>query len=438
MSNKAKEKQDGGIKAPGEQKLTLAQSLGITKTVKRTEEETDIRKRPDRIGKYFKKYLNKFVFVEFSDEYLNGSKVKDIMKGVPVPLRRRDVKEFAGGKGLKATHIAENMAWIMGCDPKFKYNQAYIDYMFKLFNYKIYEGMMKEGRDAAEIEDYDNACIHFRASLCMKPDYLHGMYSYARVCRAMYMNSGNTEYVGRFKAEALDYFELVTETHPRFAQGYYYLGYAYLNIGLYGKAFAAWKWFLKFTRSGRDRKEINNRIKQIEDPMRIEEGYSEILAGRYDQGVDILEDYLDSQYKDWWPLHYYLGVGYSRLGKQGDAFARFKHTLSLNGSHLETMEELATIYESQGDKENTNKYRKKIELIKADIAKEQEAMEKAREKESGSEIVYLEEKTKKRKEKTETKPRERKKEKPEETKEKDAGQKQEKKKSGRPKRLDKK
>ena len=47
------------------------------------------------------------------------------------------------------------------------------------------------------------------------------------------------------------------------------------------------------------------------------------------------------------------------------------------------------------------------------MKKEQEAMEKAREKESGSEIVYLEEKTKKRKEKPETKPRERKKEKPE-------------------------
>ena len=44
------------------------------------------------------------------------------------------------------------------------------------------------------------------------------------------------------------------------------------------------------------------------------------------------------------------------MGKKGDAFARFKHTLSLNGSHLETMEELATIYEFEGDKENTNKY----------------------------------------------------------------------------------
>jgi len=362
-----------------EEKLTLAQSLGITRTVIRSAEDSDIRLRTDRIGKYFKKYLNKFVFVEFSDEYLERSKVKDIMKGIPVPLRKRDVKEFAGGMGLKPTHIAENMAWIMGCDPKFKYNQAYIDYMSKLFNYKIYEGMMKEGRDAAEDEDYDNACIHFRASLCMRPDYLHGMYSYARVCREMYMKSSNEEYTGRFKAEALDYFELVTETHPRFAQGYYYLGYAYLNIGLYAKAQAAWKWFLKFTRNSKDRKEITKRLGQIQDPVRIEEGYNEILAQRYENGVDILEKYLDSQYKDWWPLHYYLGVGYARMGQLGEAVARFRHTLSLNGSHLDTMKELAQIYKDEGDKENAAKYTKKIQIIEADIEKE-EKKEKEKDK----------------------------------------------------------
>ncbi len=45
----------------------------------------------------------------------------------------------------------------------------------------------------------------------------------------MYLASQNEEYVGRFKAEALEWFEILTEVHPKFAQGYYYLGYAYLN-----------------------------------------------------------------------------------------------------------------------------------------------------------------------------------------------------------------
>lgn len=332
--------------------------------------------RPDKIGKYFKKYLTKFVFVEFSDEFLRGTKVESFMRGVPVPLRHKDVKEFAGGGGLTPNHLAENIAWVLGCDPHFRYNDAYVQYLLTMFNKKIVEAMLKLGRDAAEQEDYDNACIHFRACLCIDPKYLHAMYSYAKVLRNMYEKSNNPEYTGRFKAESMDYFELLTEIHPRFAQAYYYLGYAYLNIGLYAKAQAAWKTFTRHSQNPKDRREIQSRLKQIEEPVRIEKGYTEIMAGRYENGVDILEPFLDKQFKDWWPLHYYLGVGYERLGRRGEAVGRFKQALALNGSHLDTMEELFKIYSAQGDKENAQKYEGKIKLIRAELEKEQQELEK--------------------------------------------------------------
>ena len=202
--------------------------LGITgpKSFVRPPEQSELMARPDRIGKYFRKYLTKFIFVEFSDDFLRGTKVESFMRGVPVPLRKKDVKEFAGGGGLTPNHLAENMAWIMGCDPQFKHNPAYVQYMLTMFNKKVTEAILKIGRDAAEQQDYDNACIHFRACLCVDPRYLHAMYSYAKVCRALYEASNNKEYVGRFKAESMEYFELITEIHPRFAQAYYYLGYA--------------------------------------------------------------------------------------------------------------------------------------------------------------------------------------------------------------------
>lgn len=361
-----------------EKKLSLAQRMGITRTTERPREQSDIQLREDRIGRYFRKYLDKFVFVELSDAYLEKSKVRDIMKGVPIPLRKRDLKSFDGGSGIEPTVIAENIAWVMGCDPHFKYNKAYVEYLLKIFNPKIYEGMLREGRDAAEREDYDNACIHFRASLCMKYDYLHGMYSYARVCRAMYLASEDTEYVGRFKAEALDWFELLTETHPRFAQGYYYLGYAYLNIGLYAKAQIAWKWFLSFSHNGKDRREITKRMKQIEDPVTIEAGCNEIASGRFEEGVKTLEPYLSSRFNTWWPLHYYLGVGYANTSRIPDAVARFRHTLTLNASHIQTMQELLAIYRAQNDKENIKKYESKIKMVEEGLAEEErEAARKA-------------------------------------------------------------
>lgn len=353
------------------EKKTLMQSMGVTRTVIRPREESDIQLRDDRIGRYFKKYVNKFVFVEFSEDFINRSKAAEYMQGVPVPLRRKEVKTFAGGDGVPMTIIAENMAWVMGCDPHFKYTKDYVKILNKLYNNKMFELLMKEGRDAAERGEMDNACIHFRASLCFQYDYLHSMYSYARACRVMYENSRNEEYIGRFKAEALDWFELLTETHPRFAMGFYYLGYSYLNIGLYKKAVLAWEEFLKFTHNKKDRKEIRHRIEQLEDPVRIEAGCLDITSGRYDEGVAVLEPYLRSKYKDWWPLHYYLGMGYQETGRTPDAVAEFKKVLMLNGSHVETMRELLAIYEVQEDKQNIRKYSEKIRLIEEAQAEEQ-------------------------------------------------------------------
>lgn len=356
-----------------QKKKTLAQQMGITRTVVRDPSESDIQLREDRIGRYFRKYLNKFVFDEFSPEFMEKSKAGDLMKGVPIPLRKKDLKAFAGGDGLPMLVIAENMAWVMGCDPHFKHTKDYVAILSKLYNHKLYEGMLKEGRDAAEQGNMDDACIHFRAALCMKPDYLHAMYSYARACRAMYLDSHNEEYVGRFKAEALDYFELTTETHPRFAQGYYYLGYAYLNMGLYIKADLTWREFLRFSRNGKDKKEIRKRLEQLQNPVQIEQGYNDVMAGRYEEGLARLEPFLDSRFQSWWPLHYYLGVAYEMTGRKAEAVASFKRVLTMNASHIETMEELAAIYREEGDRENRRKYEQKIELIRKNMKEEQDA-----------------------------------------------------------------
>lgn len=334
----------------------------------------DIRKREDRIGRYFKKYLNRFVFNEFSAEFRSKVKAGDLMENIPVPLRKEDLEAFAAGEDLSMQVIAENMTWVMGCDPHFKYTDAYVAIINKIFGKRACEGVLKEGRDAAEKGEMDNACVHFRAALCMKPDFLDAMYSYARACRAMYMDSQNEEYVGRFKAEAFDYFELITEVHPKFAQSYYYLGYAYLNMGLYVKAQLTWEKFMEYSKNGKDRKEIRERLQQLEEPVQIEEGCNDVMSGRYQQGLAILEKFKTSRFKTWWPLFYYLGVAYEMTGKKEEAIASFKKVLTMNASHLETMEELVAIYTQDGDEANIFKYQNKIRIIKAGIEEDQRAL----------------------------------------------------------------
>lgn len=385
------------------EKNSWAVRAGVKRTVLRPREEYDIQFREDRIGRYFKKYLSKFVFAEFSDEYLTKGGMTELMAGVPIPLRREDLEGFRGGAGIKPTTLAANMAWIMGIDPHFQYTSKYVEFLLKIFNKKIAEGMLKTGRDAAERKEYDEACIHFRATLCMDPEYLHGMYSYARVTREMYMASDNPEYLGRFKAESLDFFELTTEAHPRHAQSFYYLGYAYLNLGLYTKAQLAWKKFLAFTKNPKDRREIDKRMKQIEEPVIIEQAINKICTGKVLEGLPVLEKYKKSEFSEWWPLYYYLGMGYVKTGKKKDAVNSFKKVLEKNPSHIESMKELTLLFKESGDKESYEKYTNKIEIVKKSLEEEKKqgtGIMKAGKKSTEEMITRVE-----TKEKKDTKPR---------------------------------
>ncbi|MCL2436462.1 MAG: hypothetical protein FWD00_00325 [Clostridiales bacterium] len=324
--------------------------------------QCDIKIRQDRIGRYFKRYTESFVFDELSESYWEkaGQGLVDVMKGVPVPLR----KEEMGGQGLSILRLAENMGWIMGIDPHFAYTKHYVDFLNKLFGDAAAEGLLGKGTSAADAGKLDEACIYFRAALCVAPTDLHAMYSYAKVCRDMYLESNDEEYIGRFKAEATEYFELLTEVHPEFVQAYYYLGYAYLNMGLYVKAQLAWESFMGKSQMPDDSEEIQERLWQIAEPVEIERGCNMVLSGSFHRGLEVLEPFMETQYKTWWPLSYYLGVCYARVGRQQEALDSFKNVLTMNASHLETMEELADIYAAYDDRENEEKYRRKVELVR--------------------------------------------------------------------------
>ena len=328
------------------------------------ESRSDIKKRDDRIGRYFRKYLKEMVFAELAEDLVKKSPAGEVLRGIPVPFRKEDVRGFAGGEDVSMAVVAENMTWVMGCDPHFIHVGDYVEILKALYGDDISLTMAKEGSAAAEKGDMDSACVHFRAALCVDPDSLDGMYGCARACRSMYLAGESEEYIGRFKAEALDWFEILTVVHPDFAPGYYYLGYAYLNMGLYKKTEITWKTFIKLSKEGKEKVEIETRLEQLKEPLQVEEGCNHIMAGRYEDGIALLEPFLSSRFKGWWPLHYYLGIAYEMTGRRDEAVAEFTETLRLNGSHLETMEELLAIYEAEDDEANIEKFSRKIEMIR--------------------------------------------------------------------------
>ncbi|GHU49883.1 hypothetical protein FACS1894127_4150 [Clostridia bacterium] len=267
--------------------------------------------------------------------------------------------------GVSPYELAENMAWIMGISPDFPHADAYGLFIEAVLPGNAAEALTAVAAYAADKnKDFIKACVFFRAALCMNPGFLNAMYGYARVCRDMYSQGEDNEYVGNFKAEALVFFELTSLEHPEFPDSFYYLGYAYLNMGLYQKAFLAWRKYLEFSEDEERQKELSMRIQQITVPMEIERGCNAVLAGRYEEGISVLEPHTKSRYKEWWPLYYYLGDAYNKTARHEEAIEMYKKVLSLKPSHVGIMDELASIYDLLGEDVLVSKYRTKAELIR--------------------------------------------------------------------------
>lgn len=350
--------------------------------------------RKDRIGKYLIDGLKDYLFSQLSEEYLARAGLLEILKGIPVPLTRGDAKALAETSDFSLAKIGQNMLFVIGCDPNFRYARAYVDAIRVVATEKTGGLLLQEARGYAENGNCERACIYLRATICLfeqgsetmddgaqamndhegaKQDYAAALFEYALACRAMYLaEEDNEDYIGRFKAEAMEYFELATLAAPEIAEPYYYLGFAYINIGLYKKAELAWDSFMGLSDSKTDdpeiykmRKEIKKKLDELTQPVLIEEGCNLVATGRYEEGIERLEQFVDSDFSRWWPLHYYLGIAYEGTGKFTAAVKSFKTVLKLNASHIESMQELVSIYAAAGDEENKVKYMQKIDIIKS-------------------------------------------------------------------------
>ncbi|MBQ1484055.1 MAG: tetratricopeptide repeat protein [Firmicutes bacterium] len=331
----------------------------------------------DRIGAYLKPYTEEYLFDELSDAYLKKAGVFDIMKGVPVPIKKTDLAELSNLK------IARAMAEIIGCDPGFRYRENYAGYIEKSFGEEFLKALVAQGVQQASEGDFERACISFRGALMLDPKNVDALYCYGRACKDAYeevskaaaegmdVPADSEDYVGRFKAEALEAFEKLTLAAPDFPMGFYFLGYAYLNLGLYTKAKLTFDEFMEKDPAlaanediGELRKEVAGWQEKLKEPVRIEEGYNHVLAGRYSDGLAILQPYEnDDRFNKWWPLHFYLGICRLELGDPEAAAGSLREVLKLSPSNTDAMKLLAEIYEEAGDAENAEKYRRKIEIV---------------------------------------------------------------------------
>jgi tetratricopeptide (TPR) repeat protein len=357
----------------------------------------------DRIGQYLQTQLDDIVFDELSDAYLERAGLADILTGIPVPLRKDEL-----GKITTLT-IAKAMAFVIGCDPDFKHKDNYIAYINRMFEERFTDALIAEGVEvSAEKKAYSYACVLFRAAMILDPECANAYYCYGRACKDIYENAADKldnseeaeELIARFKAEALEAFEVATLKNPSLADAFYFLGYAYLNMGLYVKAQLTWNEYMKLTEADanidetdekmtdpkysayikelRDiRKEIAQRLTTLEEPVKIEQGYNLVISGKYEDGIAALTPYCDSQYKSWWPLWFYLGTAHAELDEDEKAIECYLEVLKYSPSNIEAMEELVKLYKKTRQQDKVEKYEKKIEVVKGNIEKDKELAKKS-------------------------------------------------------------
>jgi len=326
------------------------------------------KSREDNLKEYLVNELSKFIFSELSVDFLKSADL-EFMKDVPIPIAPEDLKAFTE-KGLSTTQIADNIAIVIGCDTHFKHVDSYLKYLNKLFDDKLVLVFAKKGEEALKIGNYRKGLAYLRAGLMFRNEALESMFTYANGCRYWYLSmegeEGEEDLITLLKDEARTYFEYCTDAYPKFPQAWYYLGYSYLNQGLYLRAQIAWKHYMQCAGSDdpENIKEIEGRLVELKDPVKIEEGVNLLLAGRLEEGLRILEPYVNTQYGKWWPLHFNLACAYREMGALEEAIEGFLKVLELSPSNYETMVALSELYAKTGDSEKSEKYLNKSKLVK--------------------------------------------------------------------------
>ncbi len=327
----------------------------------------EFSEREDKLKDKLLPEIKHFLYDELSEQFCTDNGMEFLI-GVPLPFTPTDLVN-SQEKGLQLISIADNMVMCIGADTHFKYAEYYERFLKKFFDEGLQSVLVGKAVEELRKERFHKAMIYARAAMMLYGTERDAVFCYACACREWYLSlegDDDQDLVAILKSDANEYFEYTADIDPSYAPTWYYLGYAYLNQGQYTKAGIAWNKFLALNGEKDDEasKEIRERVAALQDPIKIEGGINKLLAGRAEEALQILEPYVDTDFADWWPLHYYLGCAYRLLGFPAEALEGFRRVIQLAPSHYESNLALSELYRELGDDAMAEKYARKAELVK--------------------------------------------------------------------------
>lgn len=330
-------------------------------TLDKKELKPKIKTSSNRLKKHLIKELDKFVFLHIAKDLLEKEELRELMEDIPLPLEKKKIEKH---EDIKGEDIMQNLVFVLGIDRQFPYKKQYMTFLLAVYRDKIVMALLDLALVYLSNKQWIEACAAYRAVLLFKPKDMNGLYGYARACREVYLEEDeDEEKIGDFKAESFETFEELTILYPEFADAYFYLGYGYLNMGLYVKTQKTFERFLQLAEDADAIEEVKQRLSQIETPVKLELACNDVISGRLAEGKAKLEEYEQGKYIEWWPLHYYLGIANAGLENTEEAIANFKQVLLLSPSNVDAMTQLVILYRKLGDREKEKKYAKKIDIV---------------------------------------------------------------------------
>lgn len=300
-----------------------------------------------KIDKILKQRIDEVGFIELKPEAEILIHDEKLDHKNPLPILIKDIVDKVNGIGsedLNTANIMNGMAFMLGVDDGFEYNDYYKKILM-LIDEKIGVRLFGLALEMAENNNRSTALIYFNAAKHFMDDELNVLYNYGR-CAEELGNLGHIEDEEEdYLNEAFETFKYISEKFPESPLGYYHMGFYFVNKKQYETAMNIWGEALKLDLDGEKRSELLNHLSAITAKVAYEQGYNLVLDGRQQEGLEKLLP-LEEEHLDWWNLLFFIGLAYRMEKDYEKAINYFQKVTVLNTGHVETFNEIGLCYMS--------------------------------------------------------------------------------------------
>lgn len=303
---------------------------------------------------YLKREIEKTVFIETSRDLIVNVKGSPVLKKGEYPLMPQDVVGFAqrGLDGVPGDAIINGMIYMIACDPKFKYNKDYIEFLKSIDGIESYIIMCIE---KSKVDNLKKAVIFATALLAIKPDKRIAM-NRCYLLMELYEKLG----LDALKDETVKSLENITLEYPEFAEPNYYLGEYYLDKDM-DKAKLYLRRCINDPKTHDKASELLERIKNIEN---YDRAVDMVKEGNGLEALKVLIPYVEDNPENL-DAQYYTAVAYRQIGDPYKALDYLDNLLNY-GERLEVYSEIGLNLAALNNFESALEYFKKALKIMPD------------------------------------------------------------------------